>query len=532
MITPRWSLAVLAAVIGFAVFLNTRDSEFVYDDLTFVQKNESVIGEAGAFAAPTPAGRPELGLYRPVTVLTYRWTYDRVGLDAAAFHVVNAVLHGLACGLVVLFAAALGAAATAAGVAGLLFAVHPVHAEAVAWIVGRAEILALLFSLLAALAWGTPDGPRPSRRAVLAAILFAAAALSKETALPLPAFLVALDALRRPRPALGSVVRRALPLALVCVAIVALRYAVLGRFGPDTPPFTPLAELTPLDRIRLAVVIPGRALLALLWPQSLSIHYEVDDLGGVMPVLIGAATLGAIGFISFRAWRTGAGPVARGAALFLVALLPFLHLVPIGAIYADRFLYLPSAGFLIAISGAVLSRDGRASAPRTIAAIVVIAVFAGLTIVRNDAFRTNFTLWRDAEQKDPSAALPAYQLGYFYQQADLYDYQSGSQRGALYWWRESLTRDPRHLYAQEAHLQLGMHAAGALGDAKAAAEHYRKAIGLDASRVDALLNLAALETSPEVTTDEARALLRHVFVLDPNPEERAAAEAMLRDLEE
>ncbi len=531
MAAPRWTLSLFVALAGLAVFLNAVDGEFVYDDLTYVMKNPSVVDGAGVFTEATPPHRPELGLYRPITVLTYRWTFDAVGLDAEVFHAVNALLHAICCALLVAAALRLGASAPAAGVAGLLFALHPVHAESVAWIVGRAEILALLFSLLAVLAWGSPSGRDGPLRPLLAALAYAAAALSKESALPLPAILVGLDLLRSPRPGLRRLVRDALPLAVVALVLVAVRVAVLDRFGPENPPGSALASLTALERIRLAVVVPGRALRFLLWPHPLSIHYEPRDLDGTAPLLLGLATVAGVAFLLFRSLRRGGDPIGRGALIFAVALLPFLHLVPIGAIYADRFLYLPSAGFALVVGAALFPGRERPGATRSLVAAAALALLAGLTIVRNEAFDSNFALWRDAQRKDPTAALPAYQLGYFYYQAGILDHQSNERRGALYWWRRSIELDDRHPFAQDANLRLGEHAAGVLGDAKTAAAYYRRAIVLDKTRVEALLDLAALHRTPEVSTAEARALLEEVLRLDADEGERAAARSMLAELD-
>ena len=110
--------------------------------------------------------------YRPVTVLSFRLNYLAGGLRPWGYHLVNVLLHCLACGLFGQLAGRLlGPADPAAWLAALLFAVHPVHTEAVAGVVGRADVGAAVFFLLSFFSYSaylrqreTPDAPRPIHR--------------------------------------------------------------------------------------------------------------------------------------------------------------------------------------------------------------------------------------------------------------------------------------------------------------------------------------------------------------------------------
>lgn len=511
-----------SALLGLAVHAVSVGNDFVYDDLTYVERNPQVSGDAPLFAAPTPPDRPELGLWRPLTVATYRLQYLLDGLDPRTFHAFNVAAHAAVSGLVPIAAGSLGLPPGAAAAAGVLFAVHPVHSEAVAWVVGRAEILAAFFALLALLAWGEPAGRRPLLRSLAAALLAAAAAASKETALPWPVLLVSLDALRMDPRHRGLLWRRAAWPLLALLAVVAARIAVLGRFGPSVEGLPWLSELTLGDRLRLPLLVLGQAARFLLFPHPLTIHYRPHLFEGVVPLAAGVLAAAALLLLFLRAprsWR----PAARASTLaFLAALAPFLHLVPIGAVWADRFLYLPSFGFLALLSLA-FTESRRLRRPGAAVLLAVAAAWGWLSFERDRVFRTDFMLWRDAERKDPSDALPAYQLGCLYEEAGILDQRSETQRGAVYWWQESLRRDPHHLFAAYAHLRLGEFYAGRLGDAPRAARHYRAALALDPTSIDARLDLAALHPSGVVTADEARRLVEEALALSGEDEERRRA---------
>lgn len=530
MLARHWLIAALVALAALASFANSLRGAFLYDDRTYVTENPSVVAGAAIFTEATPPHRKDLGLFRPLTVASYRLTWNAVGLDPFAFHLGNALLHALASALLAIVAVRVGATALQAGAAGLLFAVHPVHVEAVAWVVGRAEILALVLAAAAVLAHGRPTDRWPLARAAAGAALYLAASLAKESALPLPLLLLLLDLSERPRPRPARLALRIAPAAAAALALIAWRLAVLGRFAPDVAADAVLASMGPQDRLALGAAVFGKAAAALLAPVDLSIYYDPRRLQTGSAVALGIAAAVAALALTVRAVRRGDRAIAAGLIAAIVMLAPFLHLVPIQAWFADRFMYLPSAGACIAGAALLLPR-GRERSPARLGALALLALAAAAaTVARNPAFRTEIGLWQDAAEADPAAAFPLFQLGNFYREAGQLEYQSKAQPGALHYFRESLRVDPESPYGAEAHLFLGEHAAAALGDARAAAGHYRAAIVRKPDLVAALLDLAALEPSGEVSTEEARALLEHALAVTREPAEREAARALLARL--
>lgn len=495
-----------------------------------MQQNESVIGDAGVFGEAMPPQRKDLGLYRPLTVLTWRLQFRESGLDPFAFHLGNVLLHGLAVALVFALARRLRCGRATATLAAALFACHPVHVEAVAWVVGRAEILCAVFALLALLAWLPPDGgtQRHARlRSVAAALLYGLAAISKESALALPLGFFLLDRLRR--IPFAESVRRLAPSAVVAVAIVLIRIRVLGRFAPDVTPDPYLSAIGFGERLLLAVTVLGRALMAWCFPRGLSVFYDGPTFLRTLPVALAFLAIGAAALAI--AWRKGRAAALAGFALFGACVLPFLHLVPIAAIYADRFLYLPSIG--LAIATASLLAEGRKPGTGLLAGALAAIVLAGLTIARNPAFHDPIALWLDAADAQPDAAFPHFQLGGFYKKAGILEYQSEARKGALFHWNESLRKDPRHWLAPETHVQIGEYHAAVRNDAVEAARHYRAALALQPDYVEALLDLAALhrnalpDEGQAVSKAEAAELLRHAQAVATSDEQRALIRRLL-----
>jgi hypothetical protein len=202
---PRvWLCALAAAVAGVAVFVNSLHGKFVMDDAVAVVGNQDLRPETPLSAlmlndfwgTPLETEKSHKS-FRPLTVLTWRWNYALSGLDVWGYHVGNVAGHALSTGLATLCAAAVLGDVRAAAAAGLLFAVHPVHCEAVASVVGRAEVVSGALFFAAFLAYAAAALPHRTRPALLLAALLLAflAMLAKEGGLTVLGLFVAWDRL-------------------------------------------------------------------------------------------------------------------------------------------------------------------------------------------------------------------------------------------------------------------------------------------------------------------------------------------------
>ncbi len=202
---PLWPFLVAAAAA--LVYVNSIANGFALDDIPLVRDNAGIRELSDAprlFVSPYWPDGAVAGLYRPVTALSFLLTRLALGESAAGFHAVNVLLHALVAALVWLQARDVGVHYGTALVTAALFAVHPLHTEAVANVAGRAELLGALFVLAAwwlqraAACRATPAG----RAAVLvgAAACYLFAVLSKENTVLAPLLFALVERMSRDRP--------------------------------------------------------------------------------------------------------------------------------------------------------------------------------------------------------------------------------------------------------------------------------------------------------------------------------------------
>ncbi len=521
----RRALLVAGAIALLAAlpYGNALDGGFVFDDVGVIRDNPMVQRDPplALFVTPYQPG----ALYRPLTMLTY---VANARLDPAprGFHALNIALHVAVSLALYALALRLLHAPLAAGAVAALFAVHPIHTEAVTGIVGRAELLAALASLLALLAFARAHAATGARRtAWLGASLLAVAAglLSKESAFTVIGLIAVLhwwlDRAASWRRHLVALI----PYLAVGVAYLGLRLALLGSLGlPEPPPMldNPLAHVDAATRWRTALVVLWDYLALLVAPLRLSADYSfaqepLRETWSDPRVLAALALLGGLAAGALLAARR-APVLTIAAALWAVPLALTANLLfPIGTIKAERLLYLPSAGICLA-AGWLLWR-WHARRPRAAAAVfgVVLALLAARTWVRNADWRDERRLYAAAVAVAPDSAKAhhnlaavlqregdsAAALAHFTRALELYPaYASaafgighvhatrGADAAARHWFEEALHRDERLTLA---HLQLGLlHQRRGAPDAAEAAFH----AGLRHAPDDPLLlvNLAAV----------------------------------------
>ena len=419
--------ALLAALLALATYAGTARYGFVYDDHPVVRANPAAHDPLDWRAI---AATPSWGAhnYRPLTTWTFAAQYALHGPWASGYHLVNVALHAAVSGLVVLTAGALGASVPAAWIAGALFAVHPVHTEAVAGIVGRAELLCALFMLLALGAHVRGDRagwPWPSVVAVVACT--AAGLLCKEYAFMLVVGLPVLDLLVRDdgSPArfhAGLRTRRTLvyaAVAIVAIAWLALRHAVRLHVAFALQPWmNPLAFVPAPVRVLTALRVQALAMRLLVLPFGLSPDYS----GATIPLvtslhdaaaLVGVAAAAGVALLAVILWRR-----SRLALFWLVfaalAWAPVSNLlVAVWTIFGERLLYLPSIGVCVLAGMALDGACARLERPRLAALVAAGAVAAWMTGAQraHAIWRNDLTLARAMVARAPESAHAHFVLG-------------------------------------------------------------------------------------------------------------------------
>ncbi|HET7216749.1 MAG TPA: tetratricopeptide repeat protein [Vicinamibacterales bacterium] len=439
-----WVLAVgVAAVL---VYVNAFGNEFVLDDTRIIRDNVRIRSLAHIprfFTSSYWDLGGAQGLYRPLVLASYALNYAIHGLSTYGYTAVNIALHASVSILLVALVRAVGGSLFAAGVAGLAFAIHPVHTEAVTGIAGRPELLAALFFLLALhFHRRAPEAPRSATGYRVAAfVCFACALLSKESAMMLVAVLPIMDALfpvqQRDGRAAGPrarILSDYVPFVAVAAAYLVVRHAVLRGIvistdviAPLDNPLVPMTTLplgerlgaTTSQAIMTAFAVVTEYARLLVWPARLSPDYSYNQIPLVTGVLDGrfiagvllvAAGIGGI----LALWRRS--PVAAfGLALLAVTFsIVSNFFVTIGTICAERLMYLPSAGVLIAAGvGAewlTAIRPARRHIAYAILTIVVVMA-AARTWTRNRDWKNDFALWSAAVEVAPQSARVQSEYG-------------------------------------------------------------------------------------------------------------------------
>ncbi len=453
--------ATLAAlVLTFVAFAPGLHSRFVSDDVNAIVENEWVAGEldaAGIFASFSwwGAGRADSAGYRPATTLSFAANRLATGSEPSGFRIVNFAMNALAAGLLFALARRLGLGLAAASACGAVFAVLPIHSEAVVWIVGRAELgasIAFLFVALACVAWrdaGPADGARSMAWLVSGTAAIALGMAFKEnavTALAAPAILWAALGVSRAGPATSgppanasggapatgrSWRRDAAATAALCAGIGLYAFVRSTAVGPALAPEAgslldnPLSIVDPGTRLLGAVAVLGRYVRLTLWPSPLSVDYSYDALGIGPGFVASPDTAIAVAFVAAALWAATRGPGRRSVvAVGLMLAAASFSIVSntvfvIGTILGERLFYLPSAGLCLAAAAAAeplfeARRGARAVAISTFAVVALVGAAIATDRPRAAEWSTPVTLFEAAVAAVPRSARAHMELASAY----------------------------------------------------------------------------------------------------------------------
>ena len=416
-------LAAVALIYG-----NTLRNEFTMDDGIYILRNSQVTHASvrGLFA-PNKISN----VFRPVTFATFALNWRLGGARPFGFHLFNLILHaGASLLLYLLLEALLGASPPGQAVAfaaALVFAVHPLHTEAVSSVVGRSELLAAGF-LFAAWILHLSD------RQIPALICFILALLSKESAVVfLPLLLVGDYARGKWKPRL----RYAL-IAGVTLAYLGLLWKVQGgRFGQITISQldNPLAVIPARWRILNALRVAWKYAGLHFYPAKLSCDYSFNtipmyfDWRHTLPALL--ATSAAVSAWIWAVWKRRSGLILAGG-IYLGGFTATANiLMPTGTIMGERLAYLPSAGFCLLAALGWNWLQGRQRIVALAALTAVVAAFGMRTMVRNRDWQDNLNLYSAGVRVSPGSAKMHGNLGGEYMASAQWDLAATEYQTAL-----------------------------------------------------------------------------------------------------
>ncbi len=402
-----------AAVAGCAlvVYLGALRNGFAVDDVPIIVLNPLVAAPSGIWRTfGAPYWPPDLGghMYRPLVIAGF--ALDRWVDGPVWFHAVNLLWHaGTAVAVTAL--ARRWADTTAALVAGVLFAVHPVHVEAVANVVGRAELMAALFVGLAVYAALVRE------RVGWSAAALALGLLSKENAAVAPALIGLGWLVGLARPDRRRIARFVASWVLVGGAYAVVRAVVRHPFAGSesiAPLFVGESPLT----VRLTAM-QGLADVArlLVFPLTLRVDYSPAERTVVTSPLdprFAAGVVCALGWAALLAvaWKRGRKLEAFGLGWIGVAFLPVANLLyPAGFYVAERTLYLPSVGVVLAAAGWL----ARLPSTRLWPIVALLAVAGGLrTALRVPVWRDDAAVTASVLEDSPRSYVGPKRMTAFY----------------------------------------------------------------------------------------------------------------------
>ena len=394
---PLWHL-VLIAGLCILVYANAVSGAYVWDDEVQIVKNanlRSLSNIPSAFTQPfwgfaTPEAVNQTNFYRPIQTVLYTLAYGWGGLDPVPGHVTSIALHTLASMLVYLICIELGLVPGLSLLAAALFAVHPIHTEAVAWIAATPDLACGVFYFASFLAFLKSESGAKKDWLIASALLLLPALLSKEMAITLPAIIL-LYSFRRVSSA--DLAKLIAPYALITAIYLALRINALGFLATQHTNLT----LSVLDWFTLGIQVFGRYLWFAVIPHPLLAYHQIpihlED--RIVPFVI---ALAAAGGLSYLAWRKH----AFWFAAFAVMLVPVFYFNGIStAFMADRYLYIPS------LAAVILMATACAAIPSRYALRIgwaVVAIFALRSMDRNQDWKDGETIFTRTLESEPNIA--------------------------------------------------------------------------------------------------------------------------------
>src|SRR6056297_121134 len=425
--SPNWikPLLILSAVI-FLAYIPVWDADFVYwDDDVNVYENPNVQSLSGE-SIKRIFSSPIIGNYNPLPILTFAIEHAIFGMNPAAMHVTNLILHILACLLVFFVSRRLKLSDTASLLVALLFALHPMRVESVAWITERKDVLFAVFYWLSFLFY--LKSYKKKKFFYYALLVFPLALLSKIQAVSLPLALLCADYIMKKDFKLKYILQKWPFFLLSLITGLARIYFLQGQ-GSLNPDQT--QELfTWTERPIIGAYSFMIYLYKLVLPYPMSPLYPYPAGLGAIHYIVGAGLLPIAGLIYYL-WANNYKIAVFRFAFFIVNIIFVLQVVGAGQGYlADRFTYIGYFGFFFLVGSWFQNRKNKKQA-LTISAVVLL-IFGAWTFQQAKVWKNSDTMWSHVLQFYPNSPLALGNRGNYYRdqgqpEKAMADYSKGIQ---------------------------------------------------------------------------------------------------------
>jgi len=442
-----WLPYIVLTGAVFAAYANVYRNEFVWDDLIIIIHNKLLQHWSDL---PGLLGKSANGIfYRPVQMLLYFFVYHAFGFSKAAFHGLNVLLQAANACLVYRLGCRLGLYQRASFAAALLWGVHPLWSETVTYISGTPSLLLVFFIISGLLVLLADFKPRRSgagqisdafaqqipgaftpRKFWLASLFFILALGSKESAVVFPALVTfALFLVSKERMRLSTYFRT-WPLWLLAAACIAERLilhdAGIIAFDYQDSNYADFYQHNIINRIITSLATLPAYFSLLVWPTGLHMdwHFPIFVTPWAWQVLAGILIV-ALSLLQIIRRRHGL-PLTWGLLWFAAAISPNTGiLMPINAVFAEAWIYLPTIGLSLGVAHTVLGwvKTFHSKKPLIVAAVLVALAAAGLgtkTYLQNELLRDTVSLFENTLKYHPESPTAHYELGFYYFKHDEY----------------------------------------------------------------------------------------------------------------
>ena len=484
------------------VYANSLSGDFVFDDTTQIVGNAALHSWHNLLSAfttgvweferETNPNNVPLPYYRPLFTVYLTVGYQLFGLWQQGWHLLNLAIHMGATILTYRLFINLSGDKRLSFVAGLLFALIPVHVESISWISGIPDPLAALFYIPAIIFYVRWRKSDDKKFLVYSLLGFFLALLCKETPIVLPLVLFVWElTLNRKRESANifPAVKNASIFVAPIVVYLIMRFAVLGTLSRNHP----LTARTPTEYVYATIpYVVVSYFKHLLFPFNLSLIYGVrfvENFGDPalwIPLLILTGLAAAVYF--FRQKLTPLMWLAVG--LIVIPLLPVLNLQVFHYEYIvqDRYLYLPSIGFVLLL-GCLLEKLWTAKKKSyqqaaTVFAVVLCLAYLTGTILHNRVWNSAVNLWTRAVEQKPDSWAANYNLGLAHLQEKNYETAAADSDRALS--ISSFDRRDDLIYVNRGLARRG------LQQKDAAKQDFVKALEVNPKSLEATVNLGAV----------------------------------------
>jgi len=419
-----WDIKLLAIIVtAFIAYIPSLNNGFLnWDDIIYVMNND-MIKKLSADNLLKMWSSFYMGNYHPFIIMSFAFDYSFFQLNATGYHVHNTILHLVNSMLVyIAFYYIFSKNINLALIVSLLFAIHPMHVESVAWISERKDLLYTLYFMSSLIAYMFYINTTRTGYLLLTLLLFLFSLLAKAQAVTLPLVLILIDYLHNRKLCIRTVAEK------VPFFIVALFFGILAIFAQKADGSVNPKDITVFHSFFYAFYSLVIYLLKFVFPVFLTCLYEYPVTEAGTPpfyVFIAPIIIVVLFIIIFKTWKKQKS-VTFGILFFLLTIFPVLQFLPVGqAIVAERYTYIPYLGLFV-LAGLLFLHLLQSPKKSIKSAAIYIGMAAMLlftitTFNRNKVWFDSVSLWTDVLEKNPKSITAFVNRGYMYNQYQEYD---------------------------------------------------------------------------------------------------------------